>query len=196
MPAAVVIGLFAYFFGKYIRRFDWVLYGVSFMLACTSFFIELGPLIEGELALGIWLVVIFTGVIPFQHEVGKRWRAVRKELAILGFILISPHAFYYLFVDIEFEWIGVIAYALMVPLTVISFTFIRRKMNPKLWKRIQQLSYLIYGLTFIHLIVVGEGEYVIPLVAYVITKLFYEFKQYQKRQARLKAKINVSPKSN
>ncbi len=76
---------------------------------------------------------------------------------------------------------GIAAYVIMIPLTVISFTIIRKEIEPKDWLNIQKAAYAIYVILFIHLMVVAAWPdkvvYGIILTLYINNKLLKEFKK-------------------
>jgi DMSO/TMAO reductase YedYZ heme-binding membrane subunit len=125
---------------------------------------------------------MFTGVLPEKWKITRLMIKTRGAFSIIGFILISPHAFLHLFNVFEgINLFGIIAYALMVPLTIISFKTIRREINPRDWKIIQKASYFIYFSLFLHLLLVGDWFdkiiYAIVLTLYINNKLIKEYKK-------------------
>ena len=68
----------------------------------------------------------------------------------------------------------------MLPLTILSFKRVRRKLRPVRWKRIQRLAYGFYGLLYAHVLVLylpaalrGSRSYVITVLAYSAVWLSY-----------------------
>jgi len=127
---------------KWIHQHQWVMYGLTFLIAIAGFFADVEPIIEGELALGIWALVMVAGAISPLNPYGKALRGIRKELSLIGFILIAPYALHYLLAW-DLEWFGITAFAIMIPLTIISIDPIRRLMSKKTWKGIQRLAYVV-----------------------------------------------------
>ena len=88
--------------------------------------------------------------------------------------------------------LSLVMIVLLIPLTLTSFMVIRKKMNPKKWKSLQRLSYIFYGLLFIHIsmifsISIAKGHlstlfdlsvYVIIYIAYLICRA----KKYEKQR--------------
>lgn len=67
----------------------------AFILSLLVIFIEI-PLLsqvidKGHLSLGIFLLVMFTGVYRRKWTVYKKLLLVRSDLAILGFIFLIPY---------------------------------------------------------------------------------------------------------
>ena len=64
---------------------------------------------------------------------------------------------------------------LLLPLTVTSFQVVRRKMNAKRWKQLQRLSYLFYGLLYLHIAFIysnglrqGKTAYLVQFALYTL----------------------------
>jgi len=138
--------------------------------------------LKGYLSIAIFIVIMFTGVIPIKWKLTQILVKTRGLLSIIGFILISPHATLHLLgLFSGINLFGIAAYALMIPLTIISFKTIRREINPRDWKNIQKASYIIYGLLYLHILWVGSWTdklvYIVLFVLYINNKLFKEFKK-------------------
>jgi len=138
--------------------------------------------LKGYMSIAIFIVIMFTGVIPIKWKLTQILVKTRGLLSIIGFILISPHASLHLLgLFSGINLFGIAAYALMIPLTIISFKTIRREINPRDWKNIQKASYIIYGLLYLHILWVGSWTdklvYIVLFVLYINNKLFKEFKK-------------------
>ena len=71
---------------------------------------------------------------------------------------------------------------LLIPLTITSFQTVRRKMQAKTWKKLQNWSYLFYLLLYLHIFFIyqgalirGKGEYFFTLMLYSFLFGFYGF---------------------
>lgn len=170
MPGVLLFGSLAYFFAKQVHQYQRILYGLSLVLSILAYVFEIGPIIEGELAVGLWILVMFTGALNPKWKITKQHRLIRKELSIIGFYLISAHGLYFFFTQ-EIEWFGLLALALMLPLTIISYGFVRKKISPKAWKKIQRIAYIIYTSIYLHLILVDAFIYVPIALLYLGLKL-------------------------
>ena len=91
--------------------------------------------------------------------------------------------------------LSIILIVIMVPLFIMSFPAIRKKMNPKKWKKIQRMAYLYYGLLYVHIMVLmipgtvhGYVEYAVNITVYSIV-----FATYAVLRLR-KTKINEGKK--
>lgn len=173
---------------KYPKLFksDITWYVITILIASLSIYFNQVPqffyVTKGYLSLALFIVIMFTGVIPVKWKLTKTLMQVRGLFSIIGFVLISPHAVLHLF-DIYdgVNLFGIVAYALMVPLTIISFKTIRKEIKPKDWNRIQKAAYVIYVLLYVHVLWVASASnqliYMALLVLYVNNKLVKEFKK-------------------
>ena len=137
---------------------------------------------NGLIGYGLMLVVMFTGVFPNKWLISKRLKMNRGVFSILSFIMISPHALGHIFKILGgVNLFGIVAYAIMVPLTLISFKVIRKEIKPKEWRDIQKAAYVIYVALFTHLIYVSDWEnrvvYVVIAVLYLNNKIIKELKK-------------------
>lgn len=184
----ILLGVIAYYLNKQIRKNDQLLLVVVTTLAVIGYLFNIELVTMGVLGLAFLMIVMFAGAFKKDSKVSKKLRSVRKEYSIYGVILLIPHAITYLFEflagTLSYEWFGIIAMIIMIPLFITSFTFVRKKMTPKTWKNIQKFSYLAYLLTFIHLMMVSSGanliQYVLVFGIYFILKVWnYLFKKEQ-----------------
>jgi DMSO/TMAO reductase YedYZ heme-binding membrane subunit len=144
-------------------------------------------LASGHLALSFFLLVLFTGVLPKKSKPFKVLMQVRGQLAILGFIFLLPHALSKLSLALAgYNFTGLIAFILFIPLVFTSFMPIRKKMDPKNWKKLHKLSYITYFMLYIHLgfdILIGNTWmfkfstnsilYHLLLVLYIAMRLYF-----------------------
>ena len=163
-------------------------------------------LARGTLAGALFILVMVASVCPAAKLRGLLLRT-RGEMAIIAALLTLIHNISYgknyfvaLFTKISdldaprifAAVLSLIMIVFLIPLTVTSFMVIRKKMNPKKWKSLQRLSYLFYGLLFIHIsmifsISIAKGHlstlfdltvYAIIYIAYLICRA----KKYEKQR--------------
>lgn len=128
----------------------------------------IGLFSRGAFATALWCVVMWTGAFPNGSKAIKVFMPIRGELSIFAALLTLGHNIGYgkiyfvrLFTDagrmstnqIAASILTLIMLAIMIPLTVISFPKIRRKINAKRWKKIQRLAYLFYGMIYLHVMI-------------------------------------------
>lgn len=123
---------------------------------------------KGILSVAFFVLVMFAGALDRKWSVTKKLLSVRAQLAIIGCILILPHGLiytYFIFGDFIKSLtlpglsmihltLGLVAFIAMVPLFITSFKFVRSKMKYVKWKGIQRWSYLFYGLTYLHIVLI------------------------------------------
>lgn len=161
------------FVGKVIRMHQRSLYIGALVVAFLATAFDIEAIVKGEFVLYLWALVMIAGVLAPTNPIGKFLRGIRKEVANLGFILLLPHAITFLVVG-QWEWFGIAAFVIMIPLTITSFTWIRRKMRPAHRNQLHKLAYVSYVSIVIHLIAVGRTELIGILFVYGVLKIHYE----------------------
>lgn len=184
IPFIIIFTLLGYFQNKFIRKHSTVIYIVFVLLSICAFIMKnkiplTEPFVQGYLGLSFFYIVMFIGALNKSNKIRIKLFSIRKEYSIIGFILLTPHALKYI---IEFlnnvrniQWFGLIAFIVMIPLFITSFTIIRKTFKYTTWKNIQRWAYLIYILIFIHLIMVAEIPnlfiYIIIFIPYIVLKI-------------------------
>ncbi|MBR1862729.1 MAG: FMN-binding protein [Ruminococcus sp.] len=123
----------------------------------------------GAMAGALWAVVMGMRVLPDGSRAVKRLMPVRGELSIFAASITLSHIVNYgvtyikrladprLRTGTELVLTCVVCIALtliMLPLTVISFRKIRKKMDPRTWKKVQRAAYVFYGLIYLHVMII------------------------------------------
>lgn len=146
---------------------------------------------RGSLGAAFWAVVMWAGALPNGTFAIKKLMPIRGELSITAAVLTLSHVVTYgiqYISDIIRDRTGsgdalrdfiitsivcLVMVLIMLPLTVMSFKTVRRKMNAKLWKKIQRTAYLFYALIFIHVMVLfvpkaqnGRDGYFLNVLVY------------------------------
>jgi len=184
----VISGLFTVLIYKYYFLFkkSYILYMISLVLSILSIVyykeIYFHYIVQGLVGYGAFLVVMMVGVLPNKWTLSRRIKKYRGELSIIGFILITPHAFLRVFGFVSsIDIFGIAAFVLMIPLTLISFKIVKKEIEPIDWIRIQKGAYLIYFALFLHLLFVSAWEnkivYAVLLTLYLNNKLLKEFRK-------------------
>jgi len=185
----IVLGLFIsaviYKFPKVLNK-TYIFYIVFFILGVASFvFYDISYfylITHGIFGYSLFFVVMFVGVLPNRWEISRIIKKHRGTLSIIGFIIITPHVLLHLLGYLNgINFFGIAAYIIMVPLTLISFRFVKKEIAVKDWLNIQKAAYVIYVVLLIHLIVVSSVDnmivYVILLTLYVNNKIYKEHKR-------------------
>jgi len=178
----VILLVASFFFGTWIRKLHWILYGISLGIGVYSFTQEITIINMGYVGLSFFLVVMFmSGLNP--GKLRKRLMGNRAEYAIIGGIFVLVHGLKYMIyaLDFSFFWvapiyfyIGIFSVIVMIPLWMTSFMLIRKKMKGKSWKKLHKLAYVFYIMVFIHLIWINNQR----IWFYVSLALLYIFVKY------------------
>ncbi len=198
---------FAYLCKKPLKQHPYIFYigaaVISIIVAAVDFrnvpeFVNtyiIGLFSRGAFGTALWAVVMWTGAFPNGSKPIKAFMPIRGELSIFAAILTLGHNIGYgktyfvrLFTDasrmsaeqLNASFLTIAMLIIMIPLTVMSFPQIRKKMNAKLWKKIQRTAYLFYGMMYLHVMVLfvpmakaGRQGYFLSVLAYSIVFIGY-----------------------
>lgn len=117
------------------------------------------------LALALFVIVMFIGVFSRESKVRKWLQPIRAELSIIAWILSLGHMVVYLasyatrvlagYVDgavFVALVVALVLFVLLLVLGVTSFRLVKRRMNSTVWKRVQSVAYVFFGLVYAHLL--------------------------------------------
>ena len=200
---------FFHFFGKAVKKKPVVLYGICILLSLVSIFYprEGGlPFLDfffkkimqrGVLAGSLFIWVMLAPVLPKSFSGRKTIYLLRGEMAICASLITLAHNLAFggkyfgaLFLgqghislmELHAAIVSCLMILLLIPLTITSFQAVRRKMQAKTWKRLQNWSYLFYLLLYLHIFFIyqgalirGKGEYFFTLMLYSFIFGFYGF---------------------
>lgn len=168
--------------GKILKKHSLIFYIVSAVLSVFTVilsFVEtrnlpmwvnsyvLSLLTKSGFASSLWIIVMWAGALKNGSKAIKKVMPIRGELSIIATILTLGHNINYgrtyfvrLFTNPQSipanyliaAVISLVMMLIMIPLTVISFPAIRKKMNVKRWKAVQRFAYLFYGLMYAHIL--------------------------------------------
>ena len=200
---------FFHFFGKAVKKKPAVLYGICILLSLVSIFYprEGGlPFLDfffkkimqrGILAGSLFIWVMLAPVLPKSFSGRKTIYLLRGEMAICASLITLAHNLAFggkyfgaLFLgqghislmELHAAIVSCLMILLLIPLTVTSFQAVRRKMQGKTWKKLQNWSYLFYLLLYLHIFFIyqgalirGKGDYFFTLMIYSFIFGFYGF---------------------
>ena len=200
---------FFHFFGKALKKKPAVLYGICILLSLVSIFYprEGGiPFLDfffkkimqrGVLAGSLFIWVMLAPVLPKSFSGRKTIYLLRGEMAICASLITLAHNLAFggkyfgaLFLgqghislmELHAAIVSCLMILLLIPLTITSFQTVRRKMQAKSWKKLQNWSYLFYLLLYLHIFFIyqgalirGKGEYFFTLMIYSFIFGFYGF---------------------
>ena len=200
---------FFHFFGKALKKKPAVLYGICILLSLVSIFYprEGGlPFLDfffkkimqrGVLAGSLFIWVMLAPVLPKSFSGRKTIYLLRGEMAICASLITLAHNLAFggkyfgaLFLgqghislmELHAAIVSCLMILLLIPLTITSFQTVRRKMQAKTWKKLQNWSYLFYLLLYLHIFFIyqgalirGKGDYFFTLMIYSFIFGFYGF---------------------
>ena len=152
---------------------------------------------RGVLAGSLFILVMLAPVLPKRFSGRKTIYLLRGEMAISASLITLAHnlAFggkyfgavffgqgHISLMELHAAIVSCLMILLLIPLTITSFQTVRRKMQAKTWKKLQNWSYLFYLLLYLHIFFIyqgalirGKGEYFFTLMLYSFIFGFYGF---------------------
>lgn len=199
--------IFTYTCQKSIKKHSYVYYAaavvITIVVSTASFrnfpawinTYVIGLFERGAFATALWCAVMWTGAFSNGSGMIKKYMPIRGEISIIAAILTLGHNISYgrnYFVRMVSDAgsmplnqlmagsISILMLFIMLPLTVISFPKIRKKMKAKLWKRIQRIAYVFYALLYIHIMLLcipvaqnGRSGYLLNVAVYSVVFIGY-----------------------
>lgn len=166
---------------------------------------------KGALACALWCAVAWIGALPVGSTPIKRLMPIRGELSIFAALITLSHAVTYgiTYVGrlIKFSEAGrtpsvgflltcivsLLLMLIMIPLTIMSFKTIRKKIKPKTWKMLQRAAYAFYALIYVHIMVIyipraqkGTSGAMLSILLY--SAVFIAYAVFRLRKWYIKAK--------
>ena len=193
---------FFHFFGKAVKKKPAVLYGICILLSLVSIFYprEGGlPFLDfffkkimqrGILAGSLFIWVMLAPVLPKRFSGRKTIYLLRGEMAICASLITLAHNLAFggkyfgaLFLgqghislmELHAAIVSCLMILLLIPLTITSFQTVRRKMQAKTWKKLQNWSYLFYLLLYLHIFFIYQGALIRGKGEYFFTLMLYSF---------------------
>ena len=210
------------FFGKALKKKPAVLYGICILLSLVSIFYprEGGlPFLDfffkkimqrGVLAGSLFIWVMLAPVLPKSFSGRKIIYLLRGEMAICASLITLAHNLAFggkyfgaLFLgqghislmELHAAIVSCLMILLLIPLTITSFQTVRRKMQAKTWKKLQNWSYLFYLLLYLHIFFIyqgalirGKGDYFFTLMLYSFIFGFYGFLRIRQHRMQKESK--------
>ena len=161
----------------------------------------------------LFALVMVTGALPNGSKGMKLLMPLRGQLSILASILTLGHNagyaktyFRLLFTNpgrlstnqLAAAIFSVIMIVIMIPLFITSFLKVRKKMDPRSWKKLQRLAYPFYGLIYLHVMLLsvpsalrGVSGYRLTIFAYSVVFLSYTICRVLKALAMRDKKTQV-----
>lgn len=145
-------------------------------------------LTNGGIATAMFVLVMYAGAFKNGAKPKKMLMSLRAELSIIACTLTFAHNVTYgqvylkhLFtnpsmIPLNFRiatYISITLFLIMLPLWITSYSFVRKKMKAKTWKKLQRWAYLFYALIYAHvafimipLMKTGNTKYIVSMIVY------------------------------
>ena len=145
---------------------------------------------RGILAGSLFIWVMLAPVLPKRFSGRKTIYLLRGEMAICASLITLAHNLAFggkyfgaLFLgqghislmEIHAAIVSCLMILLLIPLTISSFQTVRRKMQGKSWKKLQNWSYLFYLLLYLHIFFIYQGALIRGKGEYFFTLMLYSF---------------------
>lgn len=227
--ALILAICFALFLGKPLKKCSIAFYAAAVIISAavaifnfhgvpafvSNYIIALFS--RGAFAAGLWAVVMWTGALPNGSKAIKKLMPIRGELSIFAALLTLGHNigfgktyFVRMFTapssmsaeQLAAGIISIIMLAIMLPLTVMSFPNVRKKINPKTWKKLQRSAYVFYALIYVHVLILsvpfaiaGRSGYLLNVAVYSVVFICYAVCRVRKqiilkKKPKTKATLN------
>ena len=145
---------------------------------------------RGILAGSLFIWVMLAPVLPKRFSGRKTIYLLRGEMAICASLITLAHNLAFggkyfgaLFLgqghislmELHAAIVSCLMILLLIPLTITSFQTVRRKMQAKSWKKLQNWSYLFYLLLYLHIFFIYQGALIRGKGEYFFTLMLYSF---------------------
>ena len=198
--ALVIASLFVYFLKDKLKQYPNIFYMGAAAVTIVIFSLRtvampqfvrqniVGIFAKGTIGTAFFIIVMITGALPRGSKLIGPLMRIRGELSIMAAILVLSHNLTYGMTYFKMLFsapaalpaaqrcaavISLMLIVLMIGLTVISFPAVRKKMNPKKWKQIQRSAYVVYGLLYVHIILINIPYARMGLHMYAVNVLVY-----------------------
>ena len=142
--------------------------------------------IEHELGLwSLWILIAGLAITPLKDRFGINLLKYRRAIGVTAFFYVLSHLMTWLVLDVQFQnvWadilkrpyitLGMLAFVLMIPLTLTSNNWSLRKIGGPLWRKLHKATYAVLLLGALHFILLTKGFQWEPIIyaAVIVTLL-------------------------
>lgn len=129
----------------------------------------------GELALQLFVFVL--AITPIRDWLGINLIKFRRALGLIVFFYVFLHLLVWLVLDVgdlsaiwkdivkrPYITVGMVGFAVLIPLAITSNNWSIRKMGPLAWRRLHKLTYAAGILGAVHFVMLAKGFQIEPLL--------------------------------
>ncbi len=123
-------------------------------------------------------LVIGLAITPLRKIAGVNWVRYRRAIGLVAFYNVLLHVIVYVWLDLDLNmaaiWkdlikrpyitIGMLSFAILIPLAITSNTIMIKKVGAKVWQRLHKLVYLAVAAACLHFIMVVKAWPPEPLI--------------------------------
>ena len=127
--------------------------------------------------LGLQMLIFTLAVTPIRNHLNINLIKFRRAIGLVTFFYIFCHLLVWLVLDVQilgqiwadivkrpYITIGMLGFILMIPIAITSNNLSIRKLGPKSWKRLHQLTYAAAILGGVHFVMLAKGFQIEPLL--------------------------------
>lgn len=195
----------------------WPLYILGAIPVATYFYWALtnqlgaDPIKALEHQYGVWalqLLVLTLLITPIRNIFGLNLIKYRRAIGLLAFFYTAAHLLVYLWLDQQWWWdaiikdvtkrpyiiIGMVAFLVMVPLSLTSNNLSIRKIGPVGWRRLHKLTYLAALGGAVHYVLLEKTWQTEPItyVLIVVALLGYRFAKSPQIREKLQKRADIA----
>lgn len=141
----------------------------------------------GELALQLLIVSLM--ITPIRDLFDIHLVKFRRAIGLVAFFFALLHFLVWLVLDVQilsqiwadilkrpYITVGFVGFLILIPLAMTSNNLSIRKLGPKRWRRLHQLSYLAAILAVVHFLMLAKGLQLEPIVYAVIVGVLLAYR--------------------
>ncbi|MEC3861389.1 protein-methionine-sulfoxide reductase heme-binding subunit MsrQ [Mesobacterium sp. TK19101] len=154
--------------------------------------------LEHQLGLtALQLMVLVLAITPLRRILRLNLLRFRRAIGVMAFVYVVLHLLVWLVLDVQIlaqVWadilkrpyitIGMVAFALMIPLALSSNNFAVRKLGP-LWAKLHKLTYAVALLGAVHFTMLVKGFQIEPVVYLTLVAILLALRLPPMRKLRL-----------
>lgn len=152
--------------------------------------------------LGLQLLILVLLITPIQRLSKISFLKFRRAIGVMAFVYVLAHMLTWVVLDQEIDigaiWteivkrpyitIGMLGFLVLLPLAVTSNNLSVRRLGPKLWRRLHQLTYVAA--------IAGAAHYLLLVKGWPIKPIIYAFVVVVLLLIRYWWKINSNPRGS
>ena len=147
---------------------------------------------------GLQLIILALLITPIHRLTGVNLIKFRRAIGVIAFVYVLAHMLTWLILDQGLDMamivteivrrpyitIGMVGFVALIPLVITSNNLSLRRLGPKRWRRIHQLTYFVAVAGSVHYLLVVKAWPTEPIVYAVIVLSLLAIRLWWKMKAR------------